>query len=144
KPIWSYSAPKKGDFYSSFISGASRLPNGNTFIFSGANGIVFEVTPDKEIVWKYINPVQGGPGGGKGGKGGKGPDGKGFDGKGPGGKGPGGFGGPGGPPEPGQLLPMFVQDMLKLTDEQRKQLDAAQKEITAKLDKILTEEQSKQ
>src|SRR5207244_2446657 len=52
-PIWSYTAPKKTDFYSNFISGAQRLPNGNTFICSGANGVVFEVTPEKEIVWKF-------------------------------------------------------------------------------------------
>jgi hypothetical protein len=56
KSVWSYSAPKKSDFYSSFISGTQRLPNGNTLICSGANGTIFEVTPDKEIVWKYVNP----------------------------------------------------------------------------------------
>ena len=56
-PVWSYTAPKKSDFYSSFISGTQRLSNGNTLICSGANGTIFEVTPDKAIVWKYINPV---------------------------------------------------------------------------------------
>ena len=35
QPVWSYTAPKKTDFYSSFISGAQRLPNGNTLICSG-------------------------------------------------------------------------------------------------------------
>ena len=60
KPVWSYSAPKKSDFYASFISGTHRLPNGNTMICSGPNGTLFEVTPDKEIVWKYVNPVKGG------------------------------------------------------------------------------------
>jgi Arylsulfotransferase (ASST) len=55
-PVWSYTAPKKSDFYSSFISGTQRLSNGNTLICSGANGTIFEVTPDKAIVWKYINP----------------------------------------------------------------------------------------
>ena len=54
-PSWSYSAP--GTFYSSFISGAERVANGNTLICSGAEGIFFEVTPDKRIVWKYRNPV---------------------------------------------------------------------------------------
>jgi hypothetical protein len=62
KPLWSYSAPKKNDFYSSYISGTQRLPNGNTLICSGANGTIFEVTPDKEIVWKYVNPVKRGTG----------------------------------------------------------------------------------
>jgi len=61
KSVWSYSAPKKKEFFSSFISGAQRLANGNTLICSGANGIIFEVTPEKEIVWKYVNPAKGGP-----------------------------------------------------------------------------------
>jgi hypothetical protein len=62
QPVWSYTAPKKPDFFSHFISGAQRLPNGNTLICSGANGTAFEVTPEKEIVWKYVNPIKGGPG----------------------------------------------------------------------------------
>ncbi len=71
---------------------------------------------------------------------------------GPGGP-PGGFpGGVGGPPSrgfgppfaPGQLLPPFLQERLKLTDEQKKQLDELQKEVQGKLDKILTEEQRNQ
>lgn len=51
--VWSYSATPKGDFYSSFISGSQRLPNGNTLICSGAKGRFFEVTPEGEIVWEY-------------------------------------------------------------------------------------------
>jgi hypothetical protein len=167
KAAWSYNAPKKSDFFSSFISGTQRLPNGNTLICSGANGTVFEVTPDKQIVWKYINPVKEsfgkGPDGkgkdfkgkdgkfdGKDGKGpdGKGPDGKGFgkgpDGKGPGGKGFGGPFGPGGMPQAGEILPNFLQDMLKLSADQKKKLGELQKDVTGKLDKILTEEQNKQ
>lgn len=42
--------------FSSFISGAERLPNGNTLICSGANGRFFETTPENKIVWEYINP----------------------------------------------------------------------------------------
>ncbi len=55
--LWIYTATPESDFYSSFISGAHRLQNGNTLICSGANGRFFEVTEDKEIVWEYINPV---------------------------------------------------------------------------------------
>ena len=55
-PLWSYTSQNKPDFYSWFISGAQRLPNGNTLINAGAVGIVFEVTPEKEIVWKFSNP----------------------------------------------------------------------------------------
>ena len=53
--IWSYSDP--GTFYSNFISGQQRLPNGHTLIDEGMKGRVFEVTPEGEIVWQYVNPV---------------------------------------------------------------------------------------
>jgi hypothetical protein len=112
--VWSYFAPKKSDFYSSFISGAHRLPNGNTQICSGANGTIFEVTPAKEIVWKYLNPAKGG------------------------------FGGPGGaPPPPNQVLNSFLQDAVNLTSDQRKSIDALQKEVDATLEKTLNDEQKK-
>jgi hypothetical protein len=54
---WSFSAP--GTFFSAFISGAQRLPNGNTLVCSGAPGRLFEVTPAGEIVWDYLNPLGG-------------------------------------------------------------------------------------
>ncbi len=57
EPIWSYSAGD--DFFSAFISGAQRLPNGNTLICSGAAGRIFEVTPGGEVVWDYRNPLGG-------------------------------------------------------------------------------------
>src|SRR5262249_15490576 len=67
EPAWSYSAPKPIEFYSMFLSGAQRLPHGNTLICSGMSGTIFEVTPDKEIVWRYTCPIPaesspGGPG----------------------------------------------------------------------------------
>ena len=57
KSVWSFSAEKKQEFYSSFISGAERLPNGNTLVCAGAQGDFFEVTPQKKLVWKYLNPI---------------------------------------------------------------------------------------
>jgi outer membrane protein assembly factor BamB len=72
-----------------------------------------------------------------------GPGGPGFPG-GPGGPGRGGFGGPGMFAPPGQLLPPFLQDRLNLTAEQKKQLEALQKEADGRLDKVLTDEQRKQ
>jgi hypothetical protein len=42
--------------YSSYISSAQRLPNGNTMITEGAGGRIIEVTPSFEIVWEYISP----------------------------------------------------------------------------------------
>lgn len=88
-------------------------------------------------------PPEGGKGGqpGKGGEGGKGGFGKGgFPGQ-PGGKG--GFGGGFGRMQPGQIMPAFLQEQLKLTDAQKKDIEALQKEVDAKLDKLLTDEQKK-
>jgi hypothetical protein len=52
--VWSYNGPR---FYSSNISGAQRLVNGNTLITEGASGRLLEVTRDNKIVWEYIYPV---------------------------------------------------------------------------------------
>lgn len=54
---WIYTAPNPTDFYSSYISGAQRLPNGNTLICDGAHGTFFEIDSTETQVWKYINPV---------------------------------------------------------------------------------------
>jgi hypothetical protein len=70
-------------------------------------------------------------GGDKGGKGDKGP--KGFKGK-----------GPGGPPQPGQVLPAFLQEQLNLTADQRKQLFDLQKYVDSKFEQIFTADQRKQ
>ncbi|HEV2949044.1 MAG TPA: aryl-sulfate sulfotransferase [Gemmataceae bacterium] len=114
QPVWSYSAPKRSEFSSGFISGANRLPNGNTFICSGANGTIFEVTPEKEIVWKYVNPAASAA-----------------------------LGGPASRPRLVELMPAKARETLKLTDEQNKQLDALQPELETKLAAILTDEQNK-
>jgi len=52
-PEWEYVAPEPASFYASFISGAQRLPNGNTLVCSGPDGRVFEVTLAGEVVWEY-------------------------------------------------------------------------------------------
>jgi hypothetical protein len=57
KPVWTYKAKNPTDFYSSEISGAQRLPNGNTLICAGVRGIFFEVTPAGDKVWEYVDPV---------------------------------------------------------------------------------------
>ncbi len=55
--VWSY-GEAVGDefFFSDHISGAQRLPNGNTLICSGTEGRFFEITSGGDIVWEYINP----------------------------------------------------------------------------------------
>ena len=57
---WIYTDENKPDFFSQNISGAQRLPNGNNLICSGVVGTIFEISPDKKIVWKYIYPDSGG------------------------------------------------------------------------------------
>jgi hypothetical protein len=58
-PVWSYVAPEPADFYSFFISGCQRLPNGNTLICSGKQGRFFEVTREGRVVWEYLSPFGG-------------------------------------------------------------------------------------
>jgi hypothetical protein len=50
---WEYNPEPKEQFFSWFISGVQRLPNGNTFINAGAIGQQREVTPSGDIVWEY-------------------------------------------------------------------------------------------
>ena len=55
EPIWNYTAKNPSDFYSGTMSGAQRMSDGNTLICSGGESKFFIVTPEKEIVWEYIN-----------------------------------------------------------------------------------------
>lgn len=56
KIIWSYQDSPSWNFFSANVSGAQRLPNGNTLITEGLFGRIFEVTPERDIVWEYVNP----------------------------------------------------------------------------------------
>jgi hypothetical protein len=59
--VWKYQDDPVEYFYSSRISNAQRLPNGNTLICEGAFGRIFEVMPDGTLVWEYVNPFFDGP-----------------------------------------------------------------------------------
>ena len=54
--VWEYRDNPPFNFFSAYISGARRLPNGNTLITEGHFGRIFQVTPDGRVVWEYINP----------------------------------------------------------------------------------------
>jgi len=56
-PVWTYSKPDT--FQASLLSGADRLENANTFISSGPQGRLFEVTSAGDIVWEYWSPYGG-------------------------------------------------------------------------------------
>jgi hypothetical protein len=58
-PEWKYVAADTVSFWSSFISGAHRMNNGNTFINEGGKGRFLEVTKEGKIVWEYLNPYRG-------------------------------------------------------------------------------------
>jgi formylglycine-generating enzyme required for sulfatase activity/phosphatidylethanolamine-binding protein (PEBP) family uncharacterized protein len=57
KTVWHYEAKNRTDFFSSEISGAHRLPNGNMLVCAGVIGNLFEITPTGETVWQYVNPM---------------------------------------------------------------------------------------
>lgn len=54
---WRYIANPPQALYATAISGAQRLPNGNTLICDGTHGTLIEVTREGETVWKYVCPV---------------------------------------------------------------------------------------
>jgi len=54
---WTYEATPPESFYSSYISGAQRMPNGNTLICEGAQGRFFEVDMMGNTLWEYLSPV---------------------------------------------------------------------------------------
>ena len=55
---WEYTGSPRDAFFSMNVSGSQRLPNGNTLITEGRSGRLFEVTPERDIVWEYINPFE--------------------------------------------------------------------------------------
>jgi hypothetical protein len=61
--VWQYTAQDSGlppwTFFSSFVSNAQRLPNGNTLITEGMQGRLFQVTPAGKVAWEYYSPYTG-------------------------------------------------------------------------------------
>ena len=54
--IWEYRGDPPESLYAPSQSGCQRLPNGNTLMTIANRGYVFEVTPDKKVVWEFFNP----------------------------------------------------------------------------------------
>jgi hypothetical protein len=54
--VWQYVADPPESFYSFARGSNQRLGNGNTHIADSDNGRLFEVTPEGEIVWEFVNP----------------------------------------------------------------------------------------
>lgn len=54
--VWEYFDEMRPAFFSPYMGSAERLPNGNTHITESATGRLFEVTPERDIVWEYVIP----------------------------------------------------------------------------------------
>jgi len=52
-PIWTYTNSTPTNFYASHISGAQRMPNGNTLICEGTESYAFELSDKGGLVWEY-------------------------------------------------------------------------------------------
>lgn len=55
-----FTSPDPQDMYSTGYSGGQKLANGNILVSSGRQGWIFELTPDGEVVWEYIIPIESG------------------------------------------------------------------------------------
>jgi len=55
--FWTYDGGDDNSFYAQRVSGAERMPNGNTLICVGIFGEFFEINEQEEIVWKYRSPI---------------------------------------------------------------------------------------
>lgn len=59
---YAYQASNPTDLFSNQVSGVQKLANGNHLICSGVQATAFEINPQNEIVWQYVNPVRSGGG----------------------------------------------------------------------------------
>ncbi len=53
KVVWEY---RDKNFYTLSQGSVQSLPNGNLLVTEAEEGYVFEITPDKKIVWEFYHP----------------------------------------------------------------------------------------
>ncbi len=53
--LWEYIDPMHL-IISNFCGSVQKLPNGNYMACDSAAGIFYEITPEKEVIWKYVSP----------------------------------------------------------------------------------------
>ena len=58
--VWEYKGTEAIPFFSNHSGSNQRLRNGHTLITESAPGRAFEVTPQGEIVWEFVNPHRSG------------------------------------------------------------------------------------
>ncbi len=57
--VWEYTANPRESLRALMLGSAQRLSNGNTLVCAATDdkgGQIFELTPDKKIVWSYVSP----------------------------------------------------------------------------------------
>ena len=59
--VWEWKADPPQAFFTFSRGSAQRLANGNTLVADSDQGRAFEVTPDGEVVWEFVNPNLLGP-----------------------------------------------------------------------------------
>lgn len=59
--VWSYAGSDQRPFASASAGSCQRLGNGNTLVVESVSGRAFEVTPEGDIVWEFVNPERAGP-----------------------------------------------------------------------------------
>lgn len=55
---WEWRAPRPKSFFTRTKGSVQRLPNGNHLVGNADNGELFEITPEGEVCWRYVNPIQ--------------------------------------------------------------------------------------
>jgi hypothetical protein len=55
--VWSFEGTEADPLESDIRGGVERLKNGNTLIAESTSGRILEVTPDRSVVWEYVQPI---------------------------------------------------------------------------------------
>ncbi len=56
--LWKWTGDEQHRFFSKTCGHAQQLSNGNLLVVSSEQGAVFEVTPEKDVVWRYNVPFE--------------------------------------------------------------------------------------
>jgi hypothetical protein len=60
RDVWAYYGDADQPFWTDTCGSSQRLANGNTLVTESDPGRAFELTPQREIVWEYLNPHRAG------------------------------------------------------------------------------------
>ena len=59
KIVWEYRATPPTSFYTRSRGSNQRLADGTTLITNSDNGEAFIATPDRDVIWRFVNPTAG-------------------------------------------------------------------------------------